>query len=349
VKDGLLDLVEQAQREGWSLLDACRVLEIIPLRVYRWAERRERGQLADRRPGGGAVHGLLAAEVEQIIALFHEWGEVDHSHRKLAHRGSYLGRVWVSPSSVHRVLEAHGLRIRARLRPGVSKRKPFPDWVEYRPLQIWIYDTTHFSACGMAALAIMDLVSRKWICEVVSVEETHTQVILGFTDALEREGLLPLIAARDDGLVDAGTDADNPARPVLLAMSDNGPQMTAGATREFMALSAIATHFGRPGTPTDQAWIETLFGHLKAEFPHLTKITEPAVLRAELARVRAFYNGTRLHEGLGYVTPDDEHEGRGPKIRKARQEGLEQSRQRRLEWHRANRGTSPTRGATDAG
>ncbi|MFC5827180.1 integrase core domain-containing protein [Nonomuraea insulae] len=88
-----------------------------------------------------------------------------------------------------------------------------------------------------------------------------------------------------------------------------------------MALSAIATHFGRPGTPTEQAWIETLSGHLKAEFPHLTKITEPAVLRAELARVRVFYNGTRLHEGLGYVTPDDEHEGRGPKIRKARQEG----------------------------
>ena len=163
------------------------------------------------------MHGLLQAEVEQIIGLFHEWGEVDRSHRKLAHRGSYLGRVWVSPSSVHRVLEAHGLRIRARPRPGVSKRKPFPDWVEYRPLQIWIYDTTHFSACGMAGLAIMDLVSRKWICEVVSVEETHTQVILGFTDALEREGLLPLIAARDDGLVDAG-----PARPVLLAMSDNG-------------------------------------------------------------------------------------------------------------------------------
>ncbi|TMR91918.1 hypothetical protein [Nonomuraea basaltis] len=34
VKDGLLDLVERAQRESWSLLDACRVLEITPPRVY---------------------------------------------------------------------------------------------------------------------------------------------------------------------------------------------------------------------------------------------------------------------------------------------------------------------------
>ena len=39
------------------------------------------------------------------------------------------------------------------------------------------------------------------------------------------------------------------------------------ATREFMALCAIHQHFGRPGTPTDQAWMESLFGHIKAEHP----------------------------------------------------------------------------------
>ena len=70
---------------------------------------------------------------------------------------------------------------------------------------------------------------------------------------------------------------------MLLAISDNGPQMTSGSTREFMALCAIHQHFGRPGTPTDQAWIESFFGHLKYEFPHLLAITDPAVLRAELA------------------------------------------------------------------
>jgi len=48
--------------------------------------------------------------------------------------------------------------------------------------------------------------------------------------------------------------------------------MTSGSIREFLALHAIAVHFGRPGSPTDQAWIETFFGHLKAEFPHLLKI-----------------------------------------------------------------------------
>lgn len=330
------------------MTDTCAVLELDRLRAYRWCDRREGGRLEDSKPGA-AVHGLLDEEITEILTLFHEWGDLDRSHRKLAHRGSYIGRVWVSPSSVRRVLDQHGLRLRRPPRPPSSQRRPFPDWVEYRPNQIWIYDTTHFGACGMAALAIMDVISRKWLTTVVSVEETHTQVILAFTAALEQEGILGQVRSRADGLVDPGTDAGNPARPVLLAMSDNGPQMTSGHTREFMALNAIATHFGRPATPTDQAWIETLFGHIKAEFGHLTRIREPAVLRAELDHVQTFYNETRLHEALDYITPDDEHEGRGQAIRKARRAGLEQARERRLTWHRANQGKITSERAPDVG
>src|SRR5512133_1244154 len=124
------------------------------------------------------------------------------------------------------------------------------------PNSIWIYDTTHFTRAGVAATVIEDLVSRKWLAEIVSAEETSTQVQVVFTQALEREGLLELVAARQAGLVDP--TIDDPARPVLLALSDNGPQMTSGSTREFMALCAIHQHSGRPGTPTDQAWIESL-------------------------------------------------------------------------------------------
>ena len=117
--------------------------------------------------------------------------------------------------------------------------------------------------------------------------------------------------------------------------------MTSGSTREFLALCAIAQHFGRPGTPTDQAWIESLNGHLKAEYPHLLAIRDPATLRAELEIVRAHYNGVRLHQSIGYVCPNDEHEGRGEQIRKARQAGLETARRRRLTWHREHRHNQP--------
>jgi transposase InsO family protein len=320
----------------WSLRDACTVLELPERRAYRWLDRREAGRLADAPPGGSPMHGLLDDEVEQILALFDEWGETDRSHRKLAHRGSYLGRVWVSPSTVRRVLFLADKRFRPLPKPGRSVRRPFPAWAEYKPNSLWIFDTTHFTRAGMAVLIIEDMVSRKWLSTVVSAEETSTQVEVGFTRALDAEGLLELVDARHgDGRVDLS--ADDERRPILLAISDNGPQMTSGSTREFMALCAIAQHFGRPGTPTDQAWIESLNGHLKAEYPHLLVIRDPATLRAELEIVRAHYNGVRLHQGLKYVCPNDEHEGRGDQIRKDRQAGLETARQRRLTWHREHR------------
>ncbi|MGH3469567.1 MAG: integrase core domain-containing protein [Thermocrispum sp.] len=346
-KAGLLDLVDAAVEAGWSTRRACRVLELGEVRAHRWYGRRARGRLVDTAPGGSPMHAILPEEEAEILALFDQWGEVDRSHRKLAHRGSYLGRVWVSPSTVRRVLSLADKHFRPLPRPGKSKRRPFPDWVEYTPNSIWIFDTTHFTRAGMAVLIIEDLVSRKWITEIVSSEETSTQVELAFTAALEAEGLLEAVDARhDDGLVNI--DIDDATRPILLAVSDNGPQMTSGSTREFLALCAIAQHFGRPGTPTDQAWIESLNGHLKSEYPHLLAIRDPATLRAELAVTRAHYNTVRLHQGVGYVTPDDEHEGRGEAIRKAREAGLEQARIRRLASRQADRDTTNSKGPTDA-
>jgi putative transposase len=186
----------------------------------------------------------------------------------------------------------------------------------------------------------MDLVTRKWICEIVSPEETSTQVQAAFCDALELEALLDALDARQAALTDPSVD--DAVVPILLAVSDNGPQMTSASTREFMAMCAIAQHFGRPGTPTDQAWIESLFSHIKADWPHLDAIDDPAVLRAELALVRVEYNTVRLHAGIGYVTPDDEHEGRGPAIRRARRVGLIRARRQRIAYHRLQRHQTPT-------
>ena len=112
--------------------------------------------------------------------------------------------------------------------------------------------------------------------------------------------------------------------------------MTAGDTRTFMALMAIVQHHGRPGTPTDQAPIESFFGHLKGEWPHLSGIDDPAVLDIELARVRVDYNTVRLHEGIGYVTPDDEHHGKGAAIRRARTTGMKDARRQRIDYNRNN-------------
>ena len=326
--------------DGFTHRRACRVLDLAESRAWRWRIRRGHDRLADNPAGGHPVHGLLPGEVNAVVAIFEEWGEVDRSHRKLAHRGSYLKRVWVSPSTVKRVLAAQGLHLRGARRVGTSARRPFPEWATYRKGMLWIYDATHFAGCpGISVLAVLDLVTRKWLQTNVSAEETSTQVQVIFTRALEAEGMWERVDATIDGLVDPRVD--HPRLPILLAISDNGPQMASGSTRAFMAVCAIAQHFGRPGTPKDQAWIESFFGHLKFDYPHLDHIDDPAVLRAELDIARREYNEVRLHAGIGYVTPDDEHEGRGPAIRKARRDGLEAAREKRIAYHRQHRNEQP--------
>ena len=98
--------------------------------------------------------------------------------------------------------------------------------MEYRPCQVWGHDFTAFRRAGRDVLAILDLVSRKWVTTVVVVhqrgESEHVQAV--YVRALESEGLLTEIEAR--------MVAPNSSEqlPVLLAVSDGGPQMVSGTT-----------------------------------------------------------------------------------------------------------------------
>ncbi len=104
----------------------------------------------------------------------------------------------------------------------------------------------------------------------------------------------------------------------------------------------IAQHSRPSRTPTDQAHVESFFSHLKGDWPHLEHIGDPAALDAELARVRVEYNTVRLHAGIGYVTPSDEHHGGGPAIRRARAAGLKRAHEQRVEHNRKHRpGSTP--------
>jgi transposase InsO family protein len=325
----LLGLIDGAVRDGWAHTRACRVLDLADIRAHRWRQRlRETGSLEDGRPVGDAVHRLLDWEEQAILDLIEEWGWVDRSHRKLAHRGSYTGTVFVSPSTLLRVALKHRVALPGepfRPRP-VMPALPEVPWAKNR---IWIWDCSHFPRAKRVAYAIVDVVTRYWIGYLLSTEQTSTQAQLLFARALEDQQLLGA-----DGLP---PEHDPDDAPILVAWSDNGSEMTAIDTRQFMALMAITQHHGRPGTPTDQAHIESFFSHLKGDWPHLTSLADPAALDTELARVRTEYNTIRLHAAIGYVTPDDEHHGRGPEIRRARAAGMRRARAERIKQNRASK------------
>lgn len=106
-KKELLDLVDHAVVQGFSGRWACRQLGLDHARMLSWRARAATGDagLDDDKPGpvaGEALHALLDWERQTIIDIAREWEQVYLSHRKLAHRGSHLDRVFVAESTVQR-------------------------------------------------------------------------------------------------------------------------------------------------------------------------------------------------------------------------------------------------------
>ena len=249
-KAGLLGLIDDAVHAGWTFTRACAVLELDRGRAWRWQQRRAAGRLDDAPPGGHPIHGILDWEEAEILAVFDEWADVDRSHRKLAHRGSYEGRVWVSPSTVDRVLARHHLALPGGTQPTRTVKTPWPDWCEWRPNQLWCWDGSQFERCLAAryAYAIVDLVSRKWIATHLTASPDSVAARILFTRGLDNEGLLTDELRTRLADPDLGLPDDDTTVPLLLAISDNGTEMRAHDTRRFLALCSIAQHFGRPST-----------------------------------------------------------------------------------------------------
>ena len=114
VKAGLLEPVDHASGEGgWSLRRSA---------AAPWASTMR-----------GAACALLSWEKAAICKLAGECGEIDRSQRKLAHRGSWLGLVHASESTVLRVLTAPVSTCLAPGRREPRQARPWPQWAEPAP------------------------------------------------------------------------------------------------------------------------------------------------------------------------------------------------------------------------
>ena len=116
------------------------------------------------------------------------------------------------------------------------RRRPLPDWIEWKRHQIWIYDITHFPRAGRVAYAILDVVTRKWLATLVTAEETATQVEVVFTRSPRHRGPVARASrpAKPTEPAEATTATTATRSRSCWSMSDNGPQMRAGTTREFL-------------------------------------------------------------------------------------------------------------------
>ena len=88
--------------------------------------------------------------------------------------------------------------------------------------------------------------------------------------------------------------------------SDNGPEFTAKAVRNWLNRLGVKTLFIEPGSPWENGYIESFNGKLRDELLNreiFTTLTEAKVL---IEQWRQEYNHIRPHSSLGYRPPAPE-------------------------------------------
>ena len=88
--------------------------------------------------------------------------------------------------------------------------------------------------------------------------------------------------------------------------SDNGPEFTAQAVREWLGRIGVKTLFIEPGSPWENGYVESFNGKLRDELLNreiFYTLTEAQIL---VRRWRRQYNQVRPHSSLGYRPPAPE-------------------------------------------
>lgn len=90
--------------------------------------------------------------------------------------------------------------------------------------------------------------------------------------------------------------------PVYLRC-DNGPEFIAHAVADWCRFNGSNTVFIDPGSPWQNAWIESFNGRLRDELLNGQLFGSLLEVQVMLADWRDEYNNERLHSSLGYVPP----------------------------------------------
>ena len=234
--------------------------------------------------------------------------EVIGAKVRASHVGSYrtygARRVWhdlladgisCGLHRIERLMRAQGLRARPRRR-GLPKdhgdRSVIAgnvldrQFTADRPNQKWVADFTYiWTAEGwLYVAAVIDLFSRRVVGWSMSVNMTAQLV----TDAL-------IMAIWRRGKPDA-----------LLHHSDQGSQYTSEQFQRLMADNGVTCSMSRSGNVWDNAAMESFFSSLKTERIGKKVYRTRAQAKADVFDyIECFYNPTRRHSTLGYLSPID--------------------------------------------
>ena len=92
----------------------------------------------------------------------------------------------------------------------------------------------------------------------------------------------------------------------LLHHSDQGNQYMASLYRTVLTRRGVVLSVSRKGNCYDNAVVESFFSTLKNELTHECSFQDRTEARQAIFQyIEGFYNRTRLHQTLGYQSPEE--------------------------------------------
>jgi putative transposase len=276
----------QRNKRVWPICVQCRVLLVSVSGYHEHLARRV--DIAQRR------HLSDQALLVHISAVYAE------------NRGAYgWPRIWrqlraqgirVGKQRVQRLMQKHGIYARGKRRFRVmttDSRHDLPivsnvldrKFTVAAPNQAWVGDLTYIATDeGWLFLAVViDLFSRKVVGWSMRPDMQRNLVI----DALEMAWFKR----------NPGTKAE------LIFHSDRGSQYASEDFSEVLKEHGITPSMSRKGNCWDNACSETLFASLKVERLHGQRFETIRAAKDETISWLLWYNRTRMHSTLNYVSP----------------------------------------------
>ena len=193
-------------------------------------------------------------------------------------------------------LEVNSKRIQAiRKRHGIQVRKK-----QRRTRRVSENESERLRSSG---------VNEVWSWDFVHDQTEHGSSfrMLSVMDEYSRQchSLRPRSSYRAENVIEVLEDLIAEHGAPKFIRSDNGPEFIAYKIRDWLKANDIKSHYITPGSPWENAYIESFHDKLRDEFLNreiFYSLKEAEIL---LEGWRKEYNDERIHSSLGYQTPNE--------------------------------------------
>lgn len=274
------------QRDSFPIAVMCRVLQVSRSGFYR---------MLGAQPGPRAQR---TAQIHQAVKHVFEQSHHIYGSEKIAEVLQSSDELESAcRNTVAKAMRELGLKSRVfrRFKPITTKadpaKRPAANLLDQQfeadaPNQKWVADITYLpTASGWVYLAVvLDLFSRK----VVGWEMSTSLAT-------------PLIS----GALRNAIEMRRPDTKGLLHHSDRGCQYTSDEYQQTLRTLGVTCSMSRTGCCYDNAVMERFFWSLKHEWTKFEEFAGIEAARLSVFRyIETFYNSERLHQTLGYLTPN---------------------------------------------